>query len=140
MSIIGEMVTYLKGYSGLVMGAPLWVNHLGGTATQYAILPLPGEKVIEVDILDRKTCEYPFAFQSMESTADDLARLENLGFYEDLAAWFDSQTEAGELPDLGPKKTAIAIEALTWGYIFEQGESQTGVYQVNCRLVYEQTP
>jgi hypothetical protein len=37
-------------------------------------------------------------------------------------------------------KTATAIEATGWAYLYEQGQSDTGVYQIQCRLTYEQEP
>ena len=84
--------------------------------------------------------EFPFAFQSMASTADDLERLQNIGFYEAFADWLETQSLAGTLPTLGAKQTAEKIEALNWAYLYEQGESSTGVYQITCKLTYTQQP
>lgn len=140
MAVIDALRTYLATYSGLEAGAPLWVGYLGPEATEYAIVPLAGAKVIESYINGKSLREFPFAFQSMESTADNLARLEAIGFYEAFADWLESQSLAGTLPNLGTKKTAERIEASGWGYLFEQGQSETGIYQITCRLVYEQQP
>jgi hypothetical protein len=76
----------------------------------------------------------------MESTADELERLENSGFYEAFADWLESQSLVGTLPTLGAKQTATDIQALGWAYIYEQGQSSTGVYQIQCKLTYEQLP
>jgi hypothetical protein len=84
--------------------------------------------------------EYPFAFQSAEYTADELERLETSGFFEAFADWLESQTNAGVLPTLGAKQTALEIEATSWAYLFEQGNSETGIYQIQARLIYEQEP
>jgi hypothetical protein len=138
MSVLSAIKTYLATYTGLKTGAPLWVDYLGSDPTQYAVVPLAGGKIVEEYIDGGSLREYPFAFQSMESTADELARLENNGFYELLSDWLDAQTAAGTLPVLGTGKTTELIEATTWGYLFEQGVSDTGIYQVNCRLVYHQ--
>lgn len=140
MSLLSAVRTYLAGYTGLKDGAPLWVNHLGPSPTEYAIVPLPGPKVVEIYLNGGSVREFPFAFQSMESTADDLERLESAGFFESLADWFESQTAAGTLPTLATKKTATAIEAMGWAYLFEQGQSETGIYQVQCKLTYDQAP
>lgn len=140
MSIIQSLRDYLKAYSELEADAPVWVDHLGSDPTQYAVIPLAGGKVVATYLNGNRQCEYPFAFRSMESTADDLERLENAGFYEAFAEWLDAQTEVGNLPDMGEKKTAETIEAVTWGYLYEQGQSDTGVYQINCKLTYEQEP
>jgi hypothetical protein len=138
VSIISALRAYLATYSGLKTGAPLWVDYLGSTPTQYAVVPLAGSKVIERYLNGSSLREFPFAFQSAESTADDLERLENLGFFEAFAEWLESQTAAGAFPILSTGKTPELIEATGWGYLFEQGESESGIYQVNCRLVYQQ--
>ena len=140
MTIISSIRSYLAGYSGLKTGAPLWVNYLSTVPAQYAIVPLGGQRRVEtyIDASNHYLAEYPFAFQSMESTADQLERLENIGFYEAFAEWLDTQTEAGSLPTMDAKKTAESIEATGWGFLYEQGQSSTGVYQIQCKLVYEQ--
>lgn len=138
MSIISAIRTYLGTYTGLTAGSPIWVDYMGPTPTEYSVSPLAGSRIVETYIDGSSTREYPFAFHSMESTAADLERLDNSGFFESFADWLDSQTEAGVLPTLGAGKTAEVIEALGWGFLYEQGNSETGIYQVQCRLQYKQ--
>lgn len=140
MSLIAAIQEYIKTCSKLENGAPVWVDYLGGDPTQYAVVPLGGSRIVETYLSGASLREFPFAFQSMESTADDLERLETAGFFEAFADWLESQTEAGTLPSLGTKQTAESIEALGWAYLFEQGGSDTGVYQIQCKLVYSQQP
>jgi hypothetical protein len=140
MSVLSAVKTYLKTYTGLVSGAPVWVDFLGIKPTEYAVVPLAGTKIVETYLDDGSLREFPFAFQSMESTADELERLENSGFYEAFADWLESQTKAGTLPTLGAKQTAEKIEALGWAYLYQQGESDTGIYQIQCKLTYSQAP
>ena len=138
MSIISALRTYLLTYSGLETGAPLFVDHLGPGPTEYAIIPIAGGKILERYLNGGSEREYHFAFRSMESTADDLERLENSGFYEAFADWLEDQTEAGTFPTLGTGQTPTLIEAVGWAYLYEQGQSSTGIYQILCRLVYHQ--
>jgi len=140
MSIISALKTYIQTYTGLKDDAPVWVDYIGPNPTEYAIIPLPGSKIIEQYITGGSMREYPFAFQSAEYTADELERLETSGFFEAFADWLESQTTAGVLPTLGAKQTALEIEATSWAYLYEQGNSETGIYQVQCRLIYEQEP
>lgn len=143
VSIVEAVRTYIATYSGLATGRPLWVDFLGDDPTAYAIIPLPGPKIIETYLNGGSIRAFPFAFQSMESTADDLERMENIGFYEAFSDWLEAQTLAGTLPTLpsSPKvKTATDIEAIGWGFLYQQGESTTGIYQIQCRLIYEQQP
>ena len=140
MTIISAVKTYLLTYSNLKANAPMWVDFLGPIPTEYVIIPLPGTKIIEQYLDGSSLREFPFAFQSMESTADELERLDNNGFYEALSDWFETQTEAGSFPTLASGKTATKIEALSWAFLYEQGQSSTGVYQIQCKLTYQQDP
>lgn len=138
MSIIKSLRNYLAAYSALPSGAPLWADYLGKEPGQYAIVPMPGARVIDEYLDGGSLREYPFAFQAMLSTSADAERLESNGFFETFADWLESQTKAGVLPVLGTKKKATEIKALSWGYLFEQGDSGTGIYQIQCKLEYEQ--
>lgn len=140
MTIISALRTYIATYSALPTGAPLWVDYLGKEPNQYAIIPLPGTRKIEEYINGGSLREFPFAFQFVVSTAAQAERLESNEFSEALATWFDTQTLAGTFPALGTGKTVLEIEATSWGFLLEQGESETGIYQISCRLEYEQEP
>jgi hypothetical protein len=137
MTVLSGVQTYIKTYSPL-SGLPVLIDFLASTPSQYAILPMPGSRTIEKYINGGSRRQFNFALQSVESTADDLERLDNVGFFETFADWLESQTKAGTLPSLGTGKTATEIEAMNWGYLFQQGDSSTGIYQIICRLEYEQ--
>lgn len=138
MSIISALKSYLQAYSGLDSGKPVWVNYLDEVPINYAIVPLAGPTIISENILGNSERQYSFAFQSAMSTADELERLENLGFYEAFAEWLEAQSETEEFPTLESGKTPTKIAALGQGYLFEQGESANGVYQIQCALYYDQ--
>ena len=138
MTIIESLKTYLADYSELKDDAPLWVDFLGPKPTQYTIIALAGPIIVSTYINGSSEREFPFAFRSVESTADELERLETLGFYEEFAAWLESQTAAGVLPTLAEGQVAVNAMALGRAYLYQQGESQTGIYQIQCRLLYEQ--
>ena len=137
-SIIESVKDYINTYSGLKESAPVWVDYIGSTPTEYSIIPLAGARIVETYLNDTTLREFPFALQSMESTADELERLETQGFYEAFAEWLESQTLADEFPALESGKVVTKIEATGWSYLYQQGESQTGVYQIQCKLTYEQ--
>lgn len=139
MSIIDALKTFLAACPSLENGALLLVDR-ADMPISYSIMPMPGSRVVERYINGGSLREYPFAFQTAKSTADDLERIESAGFNETFADWLESQTEAGSLPNLGAGKTAESIEATSWGYLYEMGESETGIYQVLCKLTYEQQP
>jgi hypothetical protein len=138
MTIISALQTYIKTCYELKSGRPVWINYLGTDLTEYSIVPTPGASVLEAYVTGVKIMEYTFSFQSAESTADDIERLANVGFFEEFKDWMDVQTLSGNLPVLGTGKTSIAIEAVNGGYLFEQGDSGSGIYQIDCRLEYRQ--
>ena len=139
MSIIAAIKTYILTYTGLETGAPVWVNHLNENPINYAIIPLAGTRKVSQNIHGNSgEREYIFAFQSAQSTADELERLESSGFFEALADWMDTQSESDVLPVLPSGQEPYAIEVLGFAYLYEQGQSDTGIYQVQCRFQYYQ--
>ena len=139
-NIIEPIKTFIATYTGLTAGAPLTVDSMGGEAVQYSIQPLPGDRIVEEYIDGSCVCEYPFAFRSIMSTAAEADRIANNGFYEDFAQWMKTQTLAGTLPTMETDKTAEKIEAIGWGFIETEGESDTAIYQITCKLTYKQQP
>jgi len=139
MTVLSAVQTFIKTYSP-ISNIPVLIDFLAAEPTQFAIMPLPGAQIVEKYINGGSTREFPFAVQSMESTADELERLENIGFYETFADWLESQTELDNLPTLTTGKTATKIEALGWASLYEQGQSSTGIYQIQCKLTYDQVP
>jgi hypothetical protein len=137
MSMITAVRNFLLTYSPMA-NSLIHVDALGAEPTEYAVIPLPGARKKEEFLDGGSDREYPFLIQSVESTADELERLENSGFYETLADWLEEQTKAGNLPNLGTGKTAESIEAVSWGFVYEQGASNTGIYQITCKLAYVQ--
>jgi hypothetical protein len=137
-TIIAGVKAYIKTYTGISSSSPVWVNNLGEKLPDYSIVPLPGAGPIEEYIAGGGEYVWPFAFQSNRATADEVNRLANIGFFEAFKDWMKSQSDGGTLPELPSGKTAEKIEALGFGYLFEQGESGTGIYQVQCALTYEE--
>ncbi len=136
MSVISAIQTYLQGNTE--MGDhPVWVDYLGEQPTEYSIAPLPGTRVTATYLDGKRDIEYPFAINAVYSTASDMERLANSGTFEDLVTWMETQTEAGSLPTLDPGSQATSIQATGWGYLYEQGDSETGIYQVQCKLNYK---
>jgi len=140
MSIISALRTYLLTCPSLASGALVLVDHAGSEPIGYSIVPMPGERIAKTYVTGKTVREYPFAFQTVASTADNLARIESAAWNEIFADWLEAQTKAGSLPTLDTGKTAIGVEAVNWGYLYEEGESQTGIYQIVCKLTFEQQP
>lgn len=116
--------------------APL-VNWVDPTPNSYGIFPIPGDKQIYSYPAKGGMYEFPFALQVNASNADDLARLQTQGFFEQFGKWLDAQNEAENYPTLSSGETAYEIEALGQGYLLDQGDSAVSTYEVPCRLTYE---
>jgi len=139
MSIISALQTFIKTYSGLE-STSVWIDKVGPDTVEYGIIPIPGQRIVTEDIDGSSVREYPFALQSSVMTADDATRLANSEFFEEFADWLEAQTDAGTFPTLGTGQTATKIEATLGGALYEQGESQTAIYQIQCKLTFEQEP
>lgn len=137
-TIIESVQEYITAYAGLESNAPVWVNKLLESIPAYSIDPLPGGGIVAKDVIGNTERKFVFALHSVKSTADKLATMANIGFYEAFSDWLENQSKSGMLPNLGIGKTPTRIEVLGQGYLYEQGESNTGVYQVQCALYYEQ--
>lgn len=139
MSLISGIQAFIRDYTGLATDAIVSVDQLGASVSaEYAVVPLPGARVIEGYINGGSLREYPFALQSKEYTADELTRLATSEFFEGFADWLEAQTAAGTLPSLGSGQTATLIEATGWAHLYQIGQSDVGIYQIMCRLEYEQ--
>lgn len=139
MTIIQALQEWVGQFPQLAPNAPLFIDYLGeGELPQYAIVPLPGPPIVERYLDGSSTRQYPFAIQLADQTADDPARLANSGFMEELTDEFERRTVDGDLPDLGESRVAETVEVVNAGFLYEQGQSETAIYQINCRMEYFQ--
>lgn len=137
MSIISAIKTYIETYTSLETNAPVWVNYLRKEPVDYSIVPLGGSrKVSEYIHGNSGEREFVFALQSNRFTANEVERVGNIAFFESFADWLDDQSDSDNLPILASGLNAFKIEALGFGYLFEQGKGDTGIYQIQCKLEY----
>ena len=138
MSIIEAIRDYIMDYDKLTANLPVWVNYIGAVPIEYNIVPIAGPVIEEEYINGASIRSFPFALQSVESTADNLHRLQTMGFFEAFSEWLDQQTVDKVLPTLSIGQTSRLIETTGWAYLYKQGFSETGIYQIQCRLQYRQ--
>lgn len=115
----------------------LSVNYLEATPVSYGIFPLPGEREIEAYPISGGIYEYPFVLQVNASNADEFARLETQGFFEDFGNWLEAQAAADNFPVLASGLTAFDIYSQGNGHLLDQGDSNVSTYEVPCKLLYE---
>lgn len=138
MSIIGSLRAWLASCPILKDGI-LNVEYLGAEGIEYTIdADQPTSPILRKYVDGDSLRQYPFIFASRESYGPDvLQNIANSGFYEDLAAWVEQQSAAGNLPVLDEHRTPKYIEVLSNGYPFDTGDS-TARYQITMNLIYYQ--
>lgn len=138
MSIIEALRTWFAGCPLLKDGL-LNVEYLGAEGVEYTIdADQPTEPVLKNYTSGSSLRQFPFVFASREAYgADTLQNIANSGFYEELAAWVERQSNAGNLPELGEYRTPQYIDVLSNGYPFDTGDS-TARYQIAMNFVYTQ--
>ena len=138
MTIIESIREYISGCPLLKNGVLLNVDRLGDTEIEYTV---DGE--ITNPILRRYTDgsslrQFNFVFASREKYgADTLQNIANSGFYEDFADWIETQSNAGNLPELDEYRVPQYIEVQSDSYIFDTDDS-TARYQIQLNFVYYQ--
>lgn len=137
MSLLSAIKAFLRSNENIPTQTPVWVEFMGVDMPQMVVLPVPGVRILEQYIDGSSRRSFPFVIQSVESTADEISRLESAGFYEQLADWFEDQNAAGIFPSLDSGKEPEKIEVTGWG-LLQQTAGRLGVYQMSCRLIYHQ--
>lgn len=112
------------------------VDYLGEKPVEYAIEVLPTDPIIKRYADGSTVRQYLFAFGSREYyTQDRLQNIQNSGFYEELAEWVESKSEAGDLPEMPEGMEATKMQVISSGYLYD-GSLANARYQIQLRLVY----
>lgn len=137
MTVIESLRTWFTSCPLLKDGL-LNVEYLGAEGIEYTIdADQPTNPVLKAYTDGGSLRQFPFVFASRESYgADTLQNIANSGFYEELAAWVEEQSDEGNLPELDEGRTPQYIEVLSNGYPLDTGDS-TARYQITMNFVYE---
>lgn len=138
MTIIESLRTWFAACPLLKDGL-LNVEYLGAEGIGYTIdADQPVNPVLRKYTSGSSIRQFPFVFASKEKYGPNtLQNIANSGFYEELADWVESQSDAGNLPVLDEYRTPQYIEVLSGGYPFDTGDS-TARYQITMNFVYMQ--
>lgn len=114
------------------------VDFLPEQGMEYSIDTTPATEIVKRYTNGDTVRQYLFVLRSVRAYGPDvLQNMANSGFYEKFAAWLETQSNSGVLPELPEGKTAQKIEAQSTGYLFTTGPD-VGRYQIQCRLLYLQ--
>lgn len=126
-----ETCPHLKEFEGVV-----GVDNLAEDDTAYAIESVPAAETMASYLDGSRKMAFTFMFTSRSDFGQDVrTTLDNIGFYGKFAKWLHTETRAGRLPDLGIGRTALSLEAITSGYIYDVQGSKAR-YKIECRLIY----
>lgn len=143
------MITIMSAISDYIRTCPfldmfddaitkLNIDFLGGDVDSYSIEEVPSAPIVKRYVDGSSNRQFEFIFCSREPYSEDiLQNIDNSGFYEQLADWFELNTNNKILPKLDSNKNAEKIEMLTHGYLLHNTQN-TARYQIQCRLTYYQ--
>jgi len=114
------------------------VDFLPEKGVEYSIDTTPATEIIKRYVGGASQRQYLFVIRSVNDYGPGvLQNIANSGFYENLAAWLETQTAARNFPSLPAGKRPQKIEAQSTGYLFTS-DAGTGRYQIQCRILYYQ--
>lgn len=136
-SLIGVLQEYLENCP-LLCGQRLNVDYLPKRPIAYMISPSPVDSVITQYHGGSAQRQFVFVLASVNMYSEEiLTNIANSGFYEALEDWMREQTRRRTLPKLPGNRTAMRLEALSTGYLYDASATEAH-YQIQCRLVYYQ--
>lgn len=135
--MIGVLQEYLEGCP-LLRGRRLHVDYLPKRPIAYMISPSPVDSVIAQYHGGAAQRQFVFVLASVNMYGEEvLTNIANSGFFEALEEWMRLQTRRRQLPKLPEGRTAMRLEALSTGYLYDASATEAH-YQIQCRLVYYQ--
>lgn len=110
------------------------VDFLGENPTEFAIVPLPVDPILEKHVDGSSLRQYQFQLISCNDYgADVLQNMSNSKFYEDLYDLIELNNSKGILPDINGIES---IECLNNGAILD-ATTNTARYSIQMKITYE---
>lgn len=110
------------------------VDFLGENPTEFAIVPIPVDPILEKYVDGSSLRQYQFQLISCNNYgADVLQNMSNSKFYEDLYDLIELNNNEGILPDIDGIET---IECLNNGAILDV-TTNTARYSIQMKITYE---
>lgn len=139
MTIIESLYEYFKNCPLLDEDRKLNISFLPADKREYVISVIPTSNIVKTYIDGTSLRQYLFTFGTSEYfDADTQQNLFNCGFFENLAAWLEKQSNAKNFPELAENQTPTKIQAQTTGYLMSAYDGNNARYQIQCCLTYRQ--
>lgn len=137
MTIIESVRTFLNT-CGLFDGEKLNIDFLPEDAATFSVDVVPVQPIVKRYLDGSSQRQFLFVVATRAYYGTMIRQqIDNLGFFEDFAAWIEAQNRAKNFPDLGDDRKATKLEVTTSGYVFTP-DLETARYQIQCRLSYTQ--
>ena len=138
MTIIEGVRAWLKTYEGLADGR-LSVDFLTEDAKSYSVDSVPTTEIVKLYLDGSSVRQFLFCISSREFFSDNITQnVDNLAFYEGLAAWLERKNRLRQFPSIGDDRTVRSVEISSTAYPFIVDEHGTARYQLQLRLTYYQ--
>lgn len=138
MTIIEGVRAWLKTYEGLADGR-LSVDFLPEDAKSYSVDSVPTTEIVKLYLDGSSVRQFLFCISSREFFSDNITQnVDNLAFYEGLAAWLERKNRLRQFPSIGDDRTVRSVEISSTAYPFIVDEHGTARYQLQLRLTYYQ--
>lgn len=132
----------IEGIAAFFLDCPLLadgafrLDALGDQPQEYTIEAGIFDPVVETYIDGSSDRRYQFNFGSREFYGmDRLQNIANSTFYENFAEWVESQSAAGNFPELPPGMYPEQLAVLSPGYMYDES-MQNARYQIQLELIY----
>lgn len=137
MSMIESVRNYIRSFPALA-GDKLNVDFLPEKVASYSLDVVPCKEVVKAYTDGSSIRQFLFTFATRTSYGAEIRKqLDNIGLFENFAAWIESNNRNKVFPALSGGRVAQKIEVSTSGYAFIPG-GDTARYQIQCRLEYFQ--
>lgn len=136
VQVVKSLLDYINSIEGLP--AKVKLEFLAEQPPAMMLRQMGGSTKTNEDILGNYEAQLPFALFIRTWGSNENDRIDGIAVLNDIGAYFDRQTLAKALPDLGDGKAMNSITMTSFPSLFSRNEDTTEDYQALYRLEYEQ--
>lgn len=134
MTVAQALKQWLYSFSGIEIDERIDTEILEANPVAYAMAKEPTTEIESFIDGSQLRTEY-YMFNVRQSIQEEVKRITNDEFMENLETWIDEQNFEGNLPDLGEKKHTESVSVSSSFYLFENNE-ENGVYTITIAIKY----
>lgn len=113
------------------------IDYLPDRVQQFSIEDSPADPIVTQYFSGSERVKNYVLASRMEYGPEVWQQAANSAFWDDFAAWIEDQSDAGNLPDLGPHRQALQVAVTDTGCVVTS-EDGSCRYQIQIQLLYYQ--